>query len=113
MQIKRFILFLLLIVFQSTYILNAQQWNLKTTTFPSCYTQSNGFCVINNKLYVGVGTNYLEIIGKGQIIPSDFNTCLGKHDLNINNWHSIADQAKNNISPLGTPSQCPNKTIQD
>jgi hypothetical protein len=42
-----------------------------------------------------------------------FNNFLGKDDININNWHSIADQEKNNISSLGTQSQCPNKTIQD
>ena len=70
-------------------------------------------CFDNLNSSVGVGIDYLEIIGKGQIIPSDFNTSLGKHGLNLNNWHSIADQAKNNISPLGTQSQCPNKTIQD
>lgn len=42
---------------QSISILKAQQWNLKTATFPSCYTQSNGFLVINNKAYIGVGTD--------------------------------------------------------
>ncbi|OFY39306.1 MAG: hypothetical protein A2275_13095 [Bacteroidetes bacterium RIFOXYA12_FULL_35_11] len=41
-------------------MLIAQQWTIKTTTFPSCYTQSNGFCVINNKAYIGLANYYCQ-----------------------------------------------------